>query len=1171
MSPQIRGLKRCGYSEGPMMIFRAQGSGASQRRARAPRRRPGRRAVAAGLVAATALVAAGTAPALAAPTAGSDAAPSTTNATTITPNPWDASEPFQGWGTSLAWFANATGGYPSSLKNQLYDLLFTKKGLDLTVARYNIGGGNASDVPNYMRQGGAVQGYWKADPTGSSSLYGGTPTDLANKPTILADFNPTNDAYYDWSQDATQRWWLSKLAKDKDVTGLEAFANSAPWFMTESGYVSGGFNASAQQLSSNAVDKYTQYLATVTKHLEKQYGVKFSTLEPFNEANTNYWGTTLVDGAPKPGAQEGMHVGTDQMTAVIASLQKSLAAAGNPSKIAAMDETNTSLFVTDWNSYPAAAKAAVSQLNTHAYGAASRQQVRDTAASADKTLWMSEVEGSWDSGFLPSSMTNGLGFAGQINGDLNLMRPASWVLWQPVEDYYNMQVTEKSNWGEAYVDLDCGYYDTTTNTALASPSAAPRGDKVAFLSARRVADNGGKTAGVPECGIKLNSKFSVMRNYTNFIHPGDRLIPTNDSSSTAAIGRNGRSATVVHSNSSSTAQTVTIDLSKFGTISRGAPVTAYQTTAPDSSDGTISQIEATGVLKQRPVAVHPATKSVTVTVPAKSVTTLVVSGVSGAKPDVRNGATYQLAGVQSGLALTDASGTSSPAATITTPATTTDAATHQKWTFHAVTDPAKHATKQYVLTTPSGGVLTATSAGTAISTMTLDAAKADPNALWVLQTSDGTTYSLVNKAISSALDVGGQSTKNGSPVGVYGSNGGTNQAWTLRSTVPTGVVAQAVATPVGTAPTLPTTVTPIYAWGNGAAVPVTWQTPPAPAWRHAGTVTVRGTATDVFGNRLRATATVVVGSYALTDPTSVTVTRGASLASVQQAAPTTVSARIGDVSNQTFPVAATWNWNGVADSAFASGGVVSVPGTTTSNAPGDGTLPATLNVIVVGMGGSSNLCGAGTTVSVSAGYTEGSYAAPRTCDGVNSTSNYWSDWNSTGMSSDTLTYSLGRTGTVTSVDVTPTERAPLSVTVQYKDANGNWADTSAGAVSGLTTDSTTNIPFTAVTTSAIRLELSLKYYTKISEVAINVAAPAPADVATLAALRVGNTPISGFKPGTTSYRVFGAGRAASVVAVPTDADATLSVTQPTRRHPVATAKVVAADGTTSQTYTVVLS
>ncbi|MGA0567685.1 RICIN domain-containing protein [Rathayibacter sp. KR2-224] len=1115
------------------------------------------------------LAGAGLTPAVA---AGSDAAAAPGSAVTITPNPWDASGPFQGWGTSLAWFANATGGYPDALKNQLYDLLFGKDGLDLTVARYNIGGGNASDVADYLRPGGAVDGYWKADTTGKSGLYAGDTTTLANKSAILSDFDATNGAYYDWSQDATQRWWLSKLAKDRDITGLEAFANSAPWFMTESGYVSGGFNSTAQQLSTDAVDKYTQYLTTVTQHLEKQYGIRFQTLDPFNEPNTNYWGTTLVNGVPKTGGQEGMHVGADQQPPVIASLQNALTQAGSKTKIAAMDETNTSLFVTDWDSYPAAAQAAVSQLNTHAYGTSARLQVRDRATSADKKLWMSEVEGNWDSsGFVPSSMTNALGFANQINGDLNGLRPASWVLWQPVEDYYNMQVNEKLNWGEAYIDFDCKYYDTTTNAVLKSAGAAPQGDKVAFLSARRVAANGGSTSGVPECGIKLNSKFNVLRNYTNFIHPGDQLVPTNDASSTAAIGSDGKTATIVHSNPGSSAQTVTIDLSKFADIARGATVTAYESTAPDaSSDGTIAQIKATGIVKQAPVAVDLSGKSATVTVPAGSVTTLVVKGVSGAVADVRDGATYQLAGIQSGLALTDASASSSTTATtITTPATTTDAATTQKWTFHRVQDAAQHATKQYVLTTPSGGVLTATSSGTAISSLTLDAAKADPNALWALQTTDGSTYSLVNKALSAALDVGGQATKNGSAVGVYGSTGGTNQAWSLRSITPTGAVQQVVPTPVGTPPTLPATLTPTYAWGNGTPVPVTWQTVPKSAWSKEGSTAVKGTATDVFGNRVTGTVLVVAGPYAVTDPTSVTVPAGTALSAVESAAPGTVQARIGDVADESFPVDATWSWGALSDASFASPGVVSVAGSVASNVTGSPDLPATLNVIVVGEGGSSDLCGPGTPVTVSAGYTEGSYAASRTCDGTVSTSNYWSDWKNGGISADTLTYELGSSRSASSVDVTPTERAPLAITVQYRDAGGNWVNTSAVGVTAFSNDATTPVPFTPVTTSALRLQLSLNYYTKISEVAINVAAPAPSSVATLAALRVGNTAISGFDPATNTYQVSASGPTPPVVvAVPTDANATVTIDQATKRDPVAMVKVVAVDGTTSQTYTV---
>jgi hypothetical protein len=352
-------------------------------------------------------------------------------------------------------------------------------------------------------------------------------------------------------------------------------------------------------------------------------------------------------------------------------------------------------------------------------------------------------------------------------------------------------------------------------------------------------------------------------------------------------------------------------------------------------------------------------------------------------------------------------------------------------------------------------------------------------------------------------------------------------------------------------------------------VPVTWQSVPRSAWKTAGSTTLRGAATDVFGNRFTADVVVVAGSYAVTDPTSVTVSAGASLAAVEAAAPSTVLARIGDVADQTFPANVTWDWSTSDDASFASAGVVTVTGSVPSNAQAGPAVPAALNVIVVGSGGTTDLCGPDTTVTVTAGYTEGSYAASRSCDGTVSTSNYWSDWKNGGMDSDTLTYSLGAEHIVGSVDVTPTERAPLAVTVQYRDADGNWVDTSAVDVTGFSNDTTTPIAFTSVTTSAIRLELSLNYYTKISEVAIDAASPAPSTVDTLAALRVGNTSVSGFAPSTTSYSVAVRGRVPdAVVAVPTDENATVTVDQATRQHPVATVKVLAADGTTSQTYTV---
>jgi len=71
---------------------------------------------------ATALVAVGLATAL--PSAEPATAATAAEGVTLTPNPWYAGDPFQGWGTSLVWFANATGGYPEELREDLYQAVF---------------------------------------------------------------------------------------------------------------------------------------------------------------------------------------------------------------------------------------------------------------------------------------------------------------------------------------------------------------------------------------------------------------------------------------------------------------------------------------------------------------------------------------------------------------------------------------------------------------------------------------------------------------------------------------------------------------------------------------------------------------------------------------------------------------------------------------------------------------------------------------------------------------------------------------------------------------------------------------------------------------------------------------------------------------------------------------
>ena len=590
--------------------------------------------------------------------------------TTITPNPAYAGEAFEGWGTSLVWFANATGDYPEELREELYQAVFGEDGLDLNIARYNIGGGNASDVQDYLRAGGAVEGWWAADPDGSAGTYDGTATTYAERNALLAKWDADDPASYDWSADATQRWWVERLAADDQITHWETFANSAPYFMTESGYVSGGFNASSEQLKPAAEAQFASYLVRVTEHLEDQYGIDVDTIDPFNEPNTNYWGTTLSNGTPVGGRQEGMHMGPARQVSLIDDVRAELddPATTTDAGLSAMDETNPGIFATNWAGYPAATRAKVDRMNVHTYGTSGRLAVRDLAKQADTDLWMSEIEGNWVSGFNPVSIENGLGIAGRIQDDLRELEPNAWVLWQPVEDLYNMEPQgENLNWGSIFIDLDCKPYEEAGGTV--------------WKSERRVEDAGGDSTAAPECGVQVNSKFNTIRNFTKYIHEGDHLMAVDDVSSTAAVRGDGTGATIVHRNTAASERVITLDLSNFGDIAEGATVTPVVTTQADSADAPT----ANALVEGTPVAIDRAARTATLTVPAKSVTTFVIDGVSGVAADapaLRDGHRYQFVGTQSGKALT--AGTSGAATTIRDLATDAAAAAPQAWTVHEV-------------------------------------------------------------------------------------------------------------------------------------------------------------------------------------------------------------------------------------------------------------------------------------------------------------------------------------------------------------------------------------------------------------------------------------------------------------------------------------------------------
>ncbi|KUM40814.1 hypothetical protein AR689_05465 [Arthrobacter sp. EpRS71] len=1092
-------------------------------------------------------------------------------AVTITPNPASRGEAFEGWGTSLVWFANATAGYSPELREELYQKVFGKDGLNLNIARYNVGGGNASDVKDYLNDGSAVEGWWKpvteAQPgQPASNLYnpdGSVDKTQANKLAFLKAWNPDDPASYNPDADQNQRWWVERLAADQQITHWEAFSNSPPWFMTKSGYVSGQVNtAKGENLLPEAEAKFAAYMRNAVELLEKGSGITVDTIDPFNEPNSGYWGTDIDAATGKPPTsytqkQEGALIYPAAQDRVTKLLAAELEKGSTDAVISAMDETDPSKFMTNWNGYSQEAKDAVAQLNVHTYGTNDRRRVRDLANSTDKPLWMSEVGGFWTgnpvlgdstSGWDRSNITNGLGIAGRMVNDLRELEPDAWVFWQPVEDTYKQEKADKG-WGSIYVDFDCNYEGREG------------------FSNRRI--NDGASQEQAKCKVLTNQKYNTTRNFTHYIRPGDFLIQNDNAKTASALRADGNGATLVHFNDTPTPEEVTIDLSRFGSIAPGAKVTPVVTTKSPLDD-----IEKNALVKGAPVAVDATAKSATLEVPAASVVTFVVDGVSGVSEDaapVQDGHSYHLSGEASGKYLTARANGS---ASIEELGTDAAGVAPQMWTFNAVSTDDEFANdRRWVLSnkdgqvlTGNGGVLNGSQSGAAsLSPLTVDQAKATPSAQWIVTTENGKQWTLVNAGAAIALQVQGNQTAAGTSVGLASSTGTTatalaspHQAWAFTDIADLkllGVSPVELSTPVGTAPVLPATVTPVYETGPGKQLAVTWAPVDPSSWQKAGKVTVYGSGVDPYGQTFEAVLTVTVGSYIATDPVSVTVGTGSSVASVQASAPASVPGQIADGPARN-PLAVTWDWSAVADSALHNPGTVTVPGTANG-------LPATLTIIVVDSVPVANICKDDPTTTATASYTEGSYIAKNTCD-ANATTR-WSNWVSGGRAGDSLSYAFSRDYTVSSVTVTSAEKAAASLKVQYQDASGTWKDTSAGTITGLSISSPATVRFDPVTTRGIRVSfVTTASYTKVAEVAIAGSRLADAGLANLGRLLVNQASVVGFDPASTDYRALTATATPAVVGYPLDTNAKVTVQQPTAENPTVVVTVTAPDGTTKE-------
>ncbi len=343
---------------------------------------------------------------------------------------------FEGWGTSLCWWANRIG-YSDALSQKAAELLFNAEtGLGMNIARYNIGGGDDPTHRHITRTDSMMPGFWKLDES-------------------------TGEPVFDGTQDENQRNVLLRaMAACDGGLIVEAFSNSPPYYMTESGCSSGAVHASENNLREDQVEAFAEYLAQVALHYRENYGITFQSISPMNEPNTAYWGAY----SPK---QEGCHVSPgESQSAILLATQKALEEKGlGDILLVGTDETSTVLAASSFKKLSEEAKAALDRIDTHTYKVGKLDELQALAAENGKNLWMSEVDGDGALGKNSGEMGAGLWLANKMISDIQGLMPSAWILWQGIDNHvssegymgnqdFGMPDLSRGYWGLTVVDHD---------------------------------------------------------------------------------------------------------------------------------------------------------------------------------------------------------------------------------------------------------------------------------------------------------------------------------------------------------------------------------------------------------------------------------------------------------------------------------------------------------------------------------------------------------------------------------------------------------------------------------------------------------------------------------------------------------------------------------------------
>ena len=416
---------------------------------------------------------------------------------------------FEGWGTSLCWWAHRIG-YSDVLTEKSADLFFGENGLNLNIMRYNIGGGDDPTHTHIKRTDSKVPGWLKYDKDKDEYIY---------------DYNA------DRNQLNVLKAAYKKAGKDAFV---EVFSNSPPYFMTKSGCSSGNFNPNENNLKEECYKDFAEYIADVTEYINNVLNIKVSSVSPMNEPNTDYWKHFSEK-------QEGCHYDCgESQNRIILETAKAIKNKGlNHIQIVASDETSTDKQLEEYLNYTDEVKAVIDRVSTHTYGTEKIAELGKLMKEEKRNLWMSETDWSDTAGKNAGEMGAALWLAKKIIFDINNLSPSAWVIWLTIDHHKSKDgylgnkdsgfpSTKKGYWGLAFAEHD-------------------------------------------KKEIVLTKKYYAMGQFSKFIRPGDTIIHCNDNT-LAAFNSKTNEVKIVCVNCSSKELPITVDLTDFKKSNRNVKV-----------------------------------------------------------------------------------------------------------------------------------------------------------------------------------------------------------------------------------------------------------------------------------------------------------------------------------------------------------------------------------------------------------------------------------------------------------------------------------------------------------------------------------------------------------------------------------------------------------------------